>query len=249
MPRSNFKMQRLFLRPILATGARIEADRGQANYLINVLRLKSGDRILVFNGRDGEWLATLKIEGRRQCVLALDEQVRQQEPLVDIDYIFAPLKQARLDYMVQKAVEMGAGRFRPVLTQHTQVTRLNLERMEANIIEAAEQCGVIAVPPVETPLSLVKILQDWAERDGSRRLLFCDEGEETHNPYRAIAELQRGPLAVLVGPEGGFSEEERTLLRRQPFVTPMPLGPRVLRADTAAVAALAIVQATLGDWI
>ncbi len=249
MLRSNFKMQRLFLRPILAAGARIEADRGQTNYLINVLRLKSGDQILVFNGRDGEWLATLEVEGRKHCVLALGEQVRQQQPLVDIDYIFAPLKQARLDYMVQKAVEMGSGRLRPVLTQHTQVSRMNLERMEANIIEACEQCGVIAVPPVEAPVPLAKVIDDWAERDGERMLLFCDEGEESHNPYQAISGLQRGPLAVLVGPEGGFSEEERALLRRQPFVTPMPLGPRVLRADTAAVAALAVVQAALGDWI
>ncbi|WP_209001975.1 16S rRNA (uracil(1498)-N(3))-methyltransferase [Stappia albiluteola] len=242
-------MQRLFLRQILAEGARIEADRAQANYLVNVLRMASGDRILVFNGRDGEWLASLEVEGRRACRIALEEKTREQVAPTDIDYLFAPLKQARLDYMVQKAVEMGAARLRPVLTQHTQVTRLNLERMEANVIEACEQCGVVAVPSVHEPLPLARLIEGWDVTDPGRLLLFCDEGEESQNPLQALSGIERGPLAVLVGPEGGFSQEERAYLRRQPFVRPIPLGPRVLRADTAAVAVLSVVQAVLGDWV
>lgn len=244
-------MQRLFLRHILADGASVEADRSQANYLLNVLRMKEGDEILVFNGSDGEWLAGIRATGRKACHLDLIRQVRPQVPLTDIQYLFAPLKHARLDYVVQKAVEMGAGAIRPVFTQHTQTSRVNLERMEANVIEAAEQCGVIAVPPVLEPLSLRDLLAQWQTSEPGRRLLFCDEGEESQNPLLALADLaERGSasLAILIGPEGGFSDEERSLLRSLPFVQPIPLGPRILRADTAAVAAFAVVQATLGDW-
>ncbi|MEJ8473606.1 16S rRNA (uracil(1498)-N(3))-methyltransferase [Roseibium algae] len=251
MTRYDYRMQRLFLRHILAEGASIEADRGQANYLLNVLRLKNGSELLVFNGTDGEWLASIRATGRKACHLDLVKQVREQSKAIDLQYLFAPLKHARLDYMVQKAVEMGAGALRPVMTQHTQVSRVNLERMEANVIEAAEQCGVIAVPEVLETLSLTELLSNWAVDQPGRRLLFCDEGEESQNP---IAELVRiadagpQPLAILVGPEGGFSEDERVLLRARSFVSAIPLGPRILRADTAAVAALAVVQATLGDW-
>jgi len=251
MTRYDYKMQRLFLRHILADGASVEADRGQANYLLNVLRLTNGDRLLVFNGNDGEWLAEIRATGRKACHLDLVERVREQTNANDLQYLFAPLKHARLDYMVQKAVEMGAGALRPVMTQHTQSNRINLERMEANVIEAAEQCGVISVPKVLEPRPLKELLAGWTKSDPSRRLLFCDEGETTQNPLGELARLaQQGPqpLAILIGPEGGFSEEERDLLRQQPFVTPIPLGPRILRADTAAVAALAVVQATVGDW-
>ncbi|MTH99775.1 16S rRNA (uracil(1498)-N(3))-methyltransferase [Roseibium sp. RKSG952] len=251
MGKYEFKLQRLFLRHVLADGASIEADRGQANYLLNVLRLKDGDQVLVFNGSDGEWLASIKATGRKACVLNLERQTRVQTPVNDLHYLFAPLKHARLDYMVQKAVEMGAGTLRPVFTQHTQSTRINLERMEANVIEAAEQCGVLAVPSVSEPVSLKELVETWPGMDPGRRLLFCDEGEETHNPLlelAALAEAGPAPLALLIGPEGGFSEEERALLRAQLFVVPIPLGPRILRADTAAVAALAVIQATLGDW-
>lgn len=251
MTRYDYRMQRLFLRHILADGASIEADRSQANYLLNVLRLKDGDRILVFNGSDGEWLAEIKATGRKACQIELVEMVREQTAPTDIQYLFAPLKHARLDYMVQKAVEMGAGALRPVITQHTQSSRINLERMEANVIEAAEQCGVIAVPEVLAPVNLKDLLAGWMKGDPGRRLLFCDEGEQTQNPLAELSRLAgtgEQPLAVLIGPEGGFSQEERELLRAQPFVTPIPLGPRILRADTAAVAALTVIQATLGDW-
>lgn len=251
MAKYEFKMQRLFLRHILADGARIEADRGQANYLLNVLRLKDGDFVLVFNGSDGEWLAKIASNGRRDCALQLMERMREQTAPNDLMYMFAPLKHARLDYMVQKAVEMGAGSLKPVITRHTQSSRVNLERMEANVIEAAEQCGVLCVPEVLAPQPLSDVLAVWQEAQPGRRLLFCDEAEGTNNPLLALAQMKdRGeqPLAVLIGPEGGFSEEERAELRALEFVTPIPLGPRILRADTAAVAALAIIQATLGDW-
>jgi 16S rRNA (uracil1498-N3)-methyltransferase len=162
--------------------------------------------------------------------------------------LFAPLKQARLDYMVGKAVEMGAGRLRPVLTQHTQVTRLNLERMEANAIEAAEQCGILSLPAIDAPVDLSTLLQSWPGEEPQRGIVFCDEDASENDPLAVLSAMPAAPLAVLVGPEGGFSADERDLLRRQTFVTALPLGPRILRADTAAVAVLALVQAARGDW-
>lgn len=251
MGKYEFKMQRLFLRHILAEGARIEADRGQANYLINVLRMKDGDYILVFNGNDGEWLAKISSSGRRECAFQIMERTREQTAHNDLIYLFAPLKHARLDYMVQKAVEMGVGSLQPVMTQHTQSSRINLERMEANVIEAAEQCGVLSIPEVVGPQPLREVLAEWPDMHPDRRLLFCDEAEGTHNPLLTLAQMKEAgpqPLAVIVGPEGGFSEDERAQLRALDFVTAIPLGPRILRADTAAVAALTIIQATVGDW-
>ena len=251
MGKYEFNMQRLFLRHILADGARIEADRSQANYLLNVLRLKDGDYVLVFNGSDGEWLAKISSTSRRECALQLMERTREQTERNDLMYMFAPLKHARLDYMVQKAVEMGVGSLKPVMTQHTQSSRINLERMEANVIEAAEQCGVLSVPEVLAPQPLKDVLAVWGEAQPGRKLLFCDEAEGSDNPLLTLAQMKEAgppPLAVLIGPEGGFSEEERSSLRSFDFVTPIPLGPRILRADTAAVAALTVVQATLGDW-
>lgn len=251
MTRYDHRMQRLFLRHILAAGASIEADRGQANYLLNVLRLKDDDEILVFNGSDGEWLARIEATGRKACRLELVKQTRAQTETNDLLYLFAPLKHARLDYMVQKAVEMGVGALRPVMTQHTQASRINLERMEANVVEAAEQCGVISVPKVQEMTNLKALLESWKEQEGDRLLLFCDEGEESQNPLPQLSQIaQQGPssLAILIGPEGGFSAEERELLRAQDFVQAIPLGPRILRADTAAVAALAVVQTAVGDW-
>lgn len=248
MPRSEFRMQRLHLDHTIQAGTAIAADRAQANYLLNVLRMKEGAQILVFNGRDGEWLAHVVPTGRKSCDLVVGEQVRPQSPAPDFDYIFAPLKLGRLDYMVQKAVEMGAGRLRPVLTHHTQNPKLNLQRMQANVVEACEQCGVLHIPQVLEPTKLADMIGRWTVEDGARALIFCDEGEETQNPLPALDNVPQGPLAILIGPEGGFAEEERALLRDKSFVYPMPLGPRVLRADTAAVAAMAVVQAKLGDW-
>ncbi len=248
MAQADSRLQRLFLRAILSPGARAELDRAQAHYLINVLRLADGDAVLVFNGRDGEFRATLTGSGKRGQSLVIGDQVRVQPAPSDLRYLFAPLKQARLDYMVGKAVEMGASRLTPVLTQHVQVGRVNLERMESNAIEAAEQCGILALPRIDAPVGLDPLLDAWPTDELERRIVFCDEGDGGSDPLAVLAAMPRAPLAVLIGPEGGFSAAERDRLRALPFVTPLPLGPRILRADTAAVAALAMVQAACGDW-
>lgn len=245
MPDYDFDAQRLYLDAPFAEGAVLALEANQANYLKNVLRLQAGDVVLVFNGRDGEWLARLSLKGKRDAALELERCVRDQTPLPDVWYVFAPIKHARLDYMVQKAVEMGAGRLVPVMTRRTQATRVNLERMQANVIEAAEQCGIMAVPDVAADISLERLLDGW---DPARRLVFCDEAAEVINPIEALGRLPRGPLAVLIGPEGGFDDTERARLLRLPFVTAIALGPRILRADTAGIAALGVVQAVLGDW-
>ena len=246
MPQHDFKSPRLFVDASLAAGETVALERSQSNYLGNVLRLSAGDTILVFNGRDGEWQAS--IEGRkRPDSLTIVAQTRPQDRLPDLAYVFAPLKHARLDYMVQKAVEMGVSSLQPVLTRFTQVGRVNGERMRANVIEAAEQCGILSLATVEEPVPLDRYLSQRAVR---RLLVFCDEAADTTNPLQA---LQSGRAAsngidVLIGPEGGFAEEERAILLRQPQTLRLSLGPRVLRADTAAVAALALVQVALGDW-
>ena len=246
MPQTDFRSPRLFVDAALASGETVALERNQSNYLGNVLRLATGDTILAFNGRDGEWRAA--IAGRkRPDSLVIASQTRQQDRLPDIAYVCAPLKHARLDYMVQKAVEMGASALRPVVTRFTQVSRVNSERMRANVIEAAEQCGILSLAEVADPVPLDRYL---SQRDGQRLLVFCDEAADIANPLQA---LQGGLSAtdgvdILIGPEGGFAEEERVLLLRQPRIIRLSLGPRVLRADTAGVAALALVQAALGDW-
>ena len=249
MPRYEFRMPRIHVTADLAANVRLDTDRAQANYLRAVMRVPEGGEALLFNGRDGEWRATVAYEGRKDVALTVTERTRAQTAPGDLHYLFAPLKQGRLDYMVQKAVEMGASHLRPVVTEHTQVRRLNMERLRANVVEAAEQCGILALPELDEPQPLDAVLADW---DDARRLVFCDEGEGSQNPLAALTDAEpkgeRRPLAVLIGPEGGFSQAERAALRSRTFVTPVPLGPRVLRADTAAVAALAVVQAKLGDW-
>ena len=244
MPRYDFRTPRLFLEAPLAAGQELALDRDRTNYLVNVLRLKRGDGVLVFNGRDGEWQAELTGSGKKASALHVGERTRAQPGACDLHFLFAPLKHARLDYLVQKAVEMGASRLQPVLTRHTQVARVNLDRMRANVIEAAQQCGVLAVPAVAEPVAL-----QTAVADAARLLVFCDEDAEVKDPMAALQAAPRGlPLALLVGPEGGFAEEERAMLLKRPQVVRLSLGPRILRADTAAVAALALVQAVLGDW-
>jgi 16S rRNA (uracil1498-N3)-methyltransferase len=246
MPDLDFRAPRLFVDAALHEGARIALERNQSNYLGNVLRLAAGENILVFNGRDGEWQA--EIGGRkRPDGLTIVARTRPQDRLPDIAYVFAPLKHARLDYMVQKAVEMGASRLQPVLTRHTQVSRVNVERMRANVIEAAEQCRILSLAEVAEPVALDRFLE---KRETSRLLVFCDEGAGIANPIEALR--QRLPTSdgidVVIGPEGGFADDERGLLLRQPRTLRLSLGPRILRADTAGVAALALVQAALGDW-
>jgi 16S rRNA (uracil1498-N3)-methyltransferase len=246
MPELDFRAPRLFVDAPLSVGQSVALERSQSNYLGNVLRLAAGETVLTFNGRDGEWRA--EIAGRkRPDSLTIMAQTRPQDRLPDIAYVFAPLKHARLDYMVQKAVEMGASRLLPVLTRFTGVSRVNSERMRANVVEAAEQCGILSLADVAEPVALDRYL---SQRDPKRLLVFCDEAAEAESPLRALQadSAASGGIDILIGPEGGFAEEERTALLRQPHTLRLSLGPRILRADTAGVAALALVQATLGDW-
>jgi 16S rRNA (uracil1498-N3)-methyltransferase len=246
MPQYDFRRPRLFVDAPLAAGATVALGRGQSNYLGNVLRLSAGDKLLVFNGREGEWEAALAGRKRVDTLSVLD-QSRPQDRLPDLAYIFAPLKHARLDYMVQKAVEMGASSLQPVVTRFTQVSRVNGERMRANVIEAAEQCGILNIAAVAEPLPLERYL---GARDKERLLVFCDESAEPARPVTALQGQVSGSrgIDVLIGPEGGFAQDERAMLVAQKRTLTLSLGPRILRADTAAVAALALVQAVLGDW-
>ena len=258
MPAYDFRTPRVYVEAPLAAGREVALDRDRANYLLNVLRMQRGDAVLLFNGRDGEWRATLAGAGKRALVAAVDERLREQPRATDLHFLFAPIKHARLDYMVQKAVELGASRLQPVITRHTQVARVNLDRMRANVVEAAQQCGLLTLAEVAEPTSF----RSAVNSDTGRLLVFCDEDTEVKDPVAALAAERPSarallpaeaagaalPLAVLIGPEGGFAEDEREMLLKRPNVVRLSLGPRILRADTAAVAALALVQAVLGDW-
>ena len=236
----DFRAQRLFVDDALTEGAPVSLDRDRAHYVSDVIRLAVGEHLHLFNGRDGEWRAVREAGGRREVLLRCEALLRRQTPPPDLDYVFAPLKHARLDYMVQKAVEMGAGRLVPVMTRRTQATRVNTERMRANVIEAAEQCGILTPPQVLEPVTLPRWLADLAPE---RVLVFCDEAAPQSDPLAPLRAAITGPLAVLIGPEGGFADEERRLLATRPGAVVLSLGPRILRADTAAVAALALVEA------
>lgn len=252
MARYDFTTHRLYVTAPLSPGAFVELLRPQAHYLTHVLRLPAGAEILVFNGVDGEWRAALELSGRKAASLSVKAMTRPQTATLDLHYLFAPIKHTRLDYMVQKAVEMGAGLLQPVITRHTHVERLNLERMQANIVEAAEQCGILALPRIASAVRLEALIAAWP---AERLLIFCDEEASSD----ALATLtaarstlapdgQTPPVAVLTGPEGGFDAAEREALLAISKVVRLSLGPRILRADTAAVAALALIQAVLGDW-
>ncbi len=247
MSRLDPTSHRLFTPASLAAGCLVALTREQVNYLVNVVRLREGARLLAFNGRDGEWRAVLANPSKKTAVLRIEAQTRPQESLPDIDYLFAPLKHARLDYMAQKAVEMGVRRLRPVLSRRTQASRVNLERMRANVVEAAEQCGLLALADVLEQEKLETALANWPD---DRLLIFCDEAAEVADPIAALRAAGAGfvKFAVLIGPEGGFDDSERALLARIAPCARISLGPRVLRADTAAVAALTLAQAVLGDW-
>jgi 16S rRNA (uracil1498-N3)-methyltransferase len=235
---------RLYIEGELAAGQTVALTREQAHYLLNVLRLGAGDPVRPFNARDGEWLAHLASVTKKQASLVCQRRVFEMPPPPDIDFLFAPLKHARLDYAVQKATELGARRLRPVITQRTIAERINLDRMRANAIEAAEQCNLVHVPEVAEPQKLAAVLASWP---AARRLIHCDEAAAIADPIEALSNI-KPPAALLVGPEGGFTDDERQALRALPFVTTISLGPRIMRADTAAVAALALVQAVIGDW-
>lgn len=239
------RVPRLYCNHPLGAGLGITLDADQSRYLIKVMRLKAGGHVRLFNGVAGEWLCSIDQAAGKACTVNCDEQLANPGILPDIDYLFAPLKSARLDYMAQKATEMGARRLRPVITEHTVVRKVNIERLAANAREAAEQCNMVCLPEVCPAERLDTVLANW---DPARRLIFCDEAARQADPLKALGAIEPGPLALLIGPEGGFSPAEQTNLRELPFVAPISLGPRIMRADTAAVAAMALVQAMLGDW-
>jgi 16S rRNA (uracil1498-N3)-methyltransferase len=232
---------RLYLDHPLSSGQTVPLDADAANYLFAVMRLPPGRVISVFNGRDGEWDAVVAPQGKRAGSAVITAQTRAQQLPPDLWLLFAPIKKARTDFIVEKATELGAARILPVVTDHTNAERVNVDRLQAHAREAAEQCGGTYIPEVAAPVRLSALLDRWDDRP----LWFCDETlvGASDAPVRAA-----GRGAVLIGPEGGFSDVERSRLRGAAFATPVALGPRILRADTAAVAALTLWQATLGDW-
>ncbi|WP_425992619.1 16S rRNA (uracil(1498)-N(3))-methyltransferase [Brevundimonas sp. TWP2-3-2] len=235
-------MIRLHVIPDLSAGAAVAPTLDQSRYLTQVMRLRLGDDLLIFNGRDGEWRATIAEILKKGVVLRAGEQVRPQTLGPNLDLIVAVVKKSRVETIVEKAAELGARRVRLTVTQRTNVEHVRLDRLDAIAIEAAEQTGRLDVPTVDDPEKLAAILDGW---DGARRLMFCDE---TGGAPVAAAVTEPGPWAILIGPEGGFSPEERERLRALPFTTAVSLGPRILRADTAAIAAMTLWQAAVGDW-
>ena len=235
---------RLFVDQSLIVDAEITLAAEQAHYLGAVLRLQTGATVSIFNGRDGEFLSQISEVAKKKMLLRIETQTSAPKLPPDIDYLFAPLKHQRLDYLVQKATELGARRLRPIITARTIAERVNLDRMRANVIEAAEQCELVFVPEVLEPMTLNATMREW---DSNRALIYCDEEAVQSDPMLALAKL-KPPAAILVGPEGGFTTEERAMLKALPYVTAVSVGPRIMRADTAAVAILALVQAVLGDW-
>ncbi len=235
---------RLFVEADLAPGETLTLSPEQTHYLKTVLRLKEGAAIAIFNGRGGEYRARIAAFGRGWCEVALEAQTRPQGDDPDLWLLFAPIKRARIDFLVEKATELGVSALYPVMTRHTAVERVNLARLRANAIEAAEQSERLSVPLLHAPQPLERVLDAW---DASRRLLLCDESGTSPPIATALAGARAGKWAVLVGPEGGFAETELDALKKLPFVCPVGLGPRVLRADTAALAGLAVLQALLGN--
>ncbi|MES1989717.1 MAG: 16S rRNA (uracil(1498)-N(3))-methyltransferase [Pseudomonadota bacterium] len=244
---------RLYVEADLAHNVELWLDKDQSHYLVNVLRMGTGDRVLLFNGRDGEWAGEIAQASRKSASLIVTTQTRAHEPLPDIWLLFAPVKKARLDFIAQKATEMGAAVIQPVLTRRTIVSRVKDERLAANVIEAAEQCGLVCVPQVREAEKLSSLLDHWSANNPARQILFCDEasppGDALTNLETIAKTHRRGtPFALLVGPEGGFDPHERTALLKRSDTHALSLGPRIMRADTAAIAALAAIQLVLGDW-
>jgi 16S rRNA (uracil1498-N3)-methyltransferase len=236
---------RLYVEAALAMAARVVPDVQQSHYLLHVMRAKAGDHVQLFNGRDGEWLARIEDVTRRSCALVCELQTAKQAETPDLWLVFAPIKKTPGDYVAQKATELGVRALLPVYTHRTIARRVNLDRMRANAIEAAEQSGRLTVPEIREPRDLDKLLAQWPRE---RKLVFCDEAGYAPPIRDALANAPDGPWAVLTGPEGGFDDSERAMIRALPFVVPVTLGSRILRADTAALAALSVWQAIRGDW-
>ena len=232
-------LPRLFVRSPLAEGARIDLDAGQANYLGNVMRLGEGAELLAFDGSSGEWIARIAEAGKKRMALAVGRRTREPETISDVWLAFAPVKRNQTDWLVEKATELGVARLIPVMTRRTIAERVKLERLEAIAIEAAEQCGRTRLPAIEAPVQLAQLL-----KQGGRQLYFADEG----GGDPAASTFKPGAATILVGPEGGFTDEERAAIRAVPTAVPISLGPRILRAETAALAALTAYMALAGDW-
>lgn len=236
-------MIRLFIPHDLSPGASLDLDEGQSRYLAAVMRQAVGDEVAVFNGRDGEWRATVAKVGKRAVSLTALSRTRSQETGPDLDLVIALVKRARLETIVEKAAELGARRVQPVVSERTNADHTRVDRLQAIAVEASEQTGRLDVPQVLEPVKLEKLLAKW---DVSRQLLFCDEAGDASPVLGAVKAA--GPWAILIGPEGGFSPKERETLRALPYAVPASLGPRILRADTAAISALTLWQAAVGDW-
>jgi 16S rRNA (uracil1498-N3)-methyltransferase len=236
---------RLFLRVDLGSGFEVTVPADQMHYLLHVMRAKEGDRLSVFNGRDGEWAARILRATKRTCTLVCEAPIQDQREVPDIWLVFAPIKKTPSDYVAQKATELGVRALQPVITRRTIVSRVNIDRLRANAIEAAEQSGRLSVPEIRETTKLERLLVTWPSE---RRLIFCDEAGDAPHIGEALNSERDGPFAILSGPEGGFDPEERARIRACTFALPVSLGARILRADTAALAALAIWQSTKGDW-
>jgi 16S rRNA (uracil1498-N3)-methyltransferase len=232
---------RLFIDQPLDAALMIVLDSAQSNYLGNVMRLKAGDPVRLFDDRTGEWIATVSDVAKRTVTLTVQDRLREREDVPDLWLLFAPIKKGRIDWLIEKATELGIARLQPVITRRTIVDRLNLDRLRAHLIEAAEQCDRTALPVLEEPVKLDALLRGW---DAGRTLIFADE-----NGGAPLADVAKaGPAAILIGPEGGFTDEERESIGAVAGACPVSLGPRILRADTAAAAAIAVWMAAAGDW-
>lgn len=234
---------RLFVGEELAQGQQIRIDGGQAHYLVSVMRMKIGDPVKLFDDRTGEWLGVAAHVGKRDLTLDITQQLREREAVPDLWLCAAPIKKGRIDWVAEKACELGVDRLRPVLTRRSVVDKLNLDRLRSHMIEAAEQCGRTALPSLDEPVKLAALLRDWPE---DRALFFADEAGGV--PAAEAMRARPGPAAILIGPEGGFDEAERDAIRAHPQAVGIALGPRILRAETAAAAAVAVWMAAAGDW-
>jgi len=242
--RENYTLPRLYVEADLSPGKDIALSKEQAHYLINVLRKHEGDHIRVFNGRDGEWRAEIRSASKRSTALQVTKKLREPQTAPDIWLCFAPVRKHRNTFIIEKATELGVARLMPVVTKRTQFPKLKLGKMRLQIIEAAEQTERLDLPKADVPISLIEMLSGW---DKKRTLIFADETGDAATAQEVLKDL-KGPAAILIGPEGGFDPKERDMLRSKPYITPVSLGPRILRADTAALSLLTLWQAVQGDW-